>query len=525
MSQSSSDQHSKNGSYSSLSPSSSFNNQPTSSLSTASISSASSPNASIQFLPFTSFKQQNCFLANIFNLPHDCIDEPETVTHLIQDVLVPPANSKDLADSDPVLPSPPNFEIQLFDSPDKKSSIAAVAMSSQATLISLVNGINGRKYKNFTLVCSIVPPRYPYLPQMSAYGSAQSLSIPFIPYPFNMSPGSPNIPNQWLSYLQEGLTNFHLSGYSPSQFLMMPQYNAGVYPVSNNFPVAGFLPHSQFGYYMGRRCASQRRHRNSSQTYRSRNGNGYDQRTRYYNSSNGGSVNYASNDCDSVSSDGRDNWKQREQKLKQPAGAPNYDLSGSYVARNFEYSVPSYSRASGVVETTNYKDDSGKDFDSYYLNSAPIGEPQESNTYVSEENLSTEELMVFDTYKHVDPTRIFIGNIPFTSTLESLHKFFRSSKQCGDGLKNLIMQHQVNGNFRGFAIGITKSQNDSVALIKEFNRKMFEGRELTVRFDKLPDQILKNRSRKDCDLSKEDDTQESGEEKVTETVEFPAKSF
>ncbi|VUG18006.1 DEBR0S2_21528g1_1 [Brettanomyces bruxellensis] len=218
MSQSSSDQHSKNGSYSSFSPSSSLDNHSTSSLSAASISSASSPNVNMQFLPFTSFKQQNCFLANIFNLPHDCIDEPETVTHLIQDVLVPPADSKDLADSDPVLPSPPNFEMQLFNSPDKKSSIAAVAMSSQATLISLVNGINGRKYKNFTLVCSIVPPRYPYLPQMSVYGSAQSLNTPFIPYPFNMSPGSPNIPNQWLSYSQEGLTNFHLSGYSPSQF-------------------------------------------------------------------------------------------------------------------------------------------------------------------------------------------------------------------------------------------------------------------------------------------------------------------
>ncbi len=241
---------------------------------------------------------------------------------------------------------------------------------------------------------------------------------------------------------------------------------------------------------------------------------------RYHSDSNGSSVDYVDNDSDSASSNSKDRRKQKEQqnvKQFQDSASHGYDSSGGYC-----YNIPAYTQSPVFTERGNYKSDNHKDYGGNYPNLASVKEPQESNTYVSEENLSTEELMMFDSYKHVDPKRIFIGNVPFTSTFESLREFFQSSKECGEGLKDLVMQHQVNGNFRGFAIGVTESQDDSVALIKEFNGKTFEGRELTVRFDKLPDLILRNRHKKRPELPKESED-ESVEGKVTETVEGPAK--
>lgn len=112
----------------------------------------------------------------------------------------------------------------------------------------------------------------------------------------------------------------------------------------------------------------------------------------------------------------------------------------------------------------------------------PVAEPRES----------TEQLIIFDPEKYTDVKHLFIGNVPFNSTFENLWSYFNTSTTGKKHLKSLEMQRQPNGSFKGFAIGITDSLEDSISLIKEFNGSVFEGRDLIVRFDKLPEKIPRN---------------------------------
>ncbi|GME67405.1 unnamed protein product [[Candida] boidinii] len=104
---------------------------------------------------------------------------------------------------------------------------------------------------------------------------------------------------------------------------------------------------------------------------------------------------------------------------------------------------------------------------------------------------STETLMLFNEEKYVDPERLFVGNIPFTSEANSLIAFFEDNSS-GVKLKELKLQQQPNGLSKGFAIVICFKPSDATFLIKEFNNVEFEGRELTVRFDKLPKLIARS---------------------------------
>lgn len=127
----------------------------------------------------------------------------------------------------------------------------------------------------------------------------------------------------------------------------------------------------------------------------------------------------------------------------------------------------------------------------------------------------------------VNPRRLFVGNIPFTSTWPALKNFLLSraeeiepdndieilrveipmqplnSRQPDFGIVGPNQPHMNNGNgimggntnggiggrgmSRGFAIVTTANQTSSEKLIAFFDDVEFEGRKLTVRFDKFPD--------------------------------------
>lgn len=108
----------------------------------------------------------------------------------------------------------------------------------------------------------------------------------------------------------------------------------------------------------------------------------------------------------------------------------------------------------------------------------------------------------------VCPTRLFVGNVPYTSNWASLRKFFIEKANeldpdneisilrveipiqqmtLNEGLfYGQIGQPQIVSRSRGFAIVTTKDRASSEKLIELFNNVEFEGRPLTIRYDKFP---------------------------------------
>ncbi|CDK24374.1 unnamed protein product [Kuraishia capsulata CBS 1993] len=88
----------------------------------------------------------------------------------------------------------------------------------------------------------------------------------------------------------------------------------------------------------------------------------------------------------------------------------------------------------------------------------------------------------FSSHENVDPKKLFIGNIPFSSSEQSLAAFLNEE---AEGV-NIEVQLQLNGTSKGYAIASCASREDAERLIKRFDGAEFEGRCLTVRYDKLP---------------------------------------
>lgn len=115
----------------------------------------------------------------------------------------------------------------------------------------------------------------------------------------------------------------------------------------------------------------------------------------------------------------------------------------------------------------------------------------------------------------VNPRKVFIGNVPFTSTWKTLKEFLitKSKEFEPDNninildveipinpntnyrtsqdhlITNLVNKESghVTTNSRGFAIITTGDKSSSDKLIKYFDGIEFEGRALTVRFDRFPE--------------------------------------
>ncbi|KAK6465746.1 hypothetical protein DFJ63DRAFT_333162 [Scheffersomyces coipomensis] len=113
-------------------------------------------------------------------------------------------------------------------------------------------------------------------------------------------------------------------------------------------------------------------------------------------------------------------------------------------------------------------------------------------------------------YIKVNPRRLFVGNVPYTSTWASLRKFFITKSKELDPESNIfILRVEIpmqsihnssneDSNYdvisqgmvtksRGFAIVTTGNKESANKLIELFDNIEFEGRSLTVRYDKFPE--------------------------------------
>jgi RNA recognition motif-containing protein len=73
--------------------------------------------------------------------------------------------------------------------------------------------------------------------------------------------------------------------------------------------------------------------------------------------------------------------------------------------------------------------------------------------------------------------RLFVGNLPFTTTENDLQDHFG---QAGAVAGVNIMQDRATGRSRGFAFVEMGSQEDATKAISMFHGKDFQGRALTV---------------------------------------------
>ncbi len=74
-------------------------------------------------------------------------------------------------------------------------------------------------------------------------------------------------------------------------------------------------------------------------------------------------------------------------------------------------------------------------------------------------------------------SKLFVGNLPFTTTENDLQDHFG---QAGAVIAVNIMQDRATGRSRGFAFVEMASQEDATKAISIFHQKEFQGRSLTV---------------------------------------------
>lgn len=74
-------------------------------------------------------------------------------------------------------------------------------------------------------------------------------------------------------------------------------------------------------------------------------------------------------------------------------------------------------------------------------------------------------------------TRLFVGNLTYTSTENDLQDYF---SQAGTVVSVNIMQDRATGRSRGFAFVEMGSQAEADKAISMFHQKDFQGRALTV---------------------------------------------
>jgi cold-inducible RNA-binding protein len=74
-------------------------------------------------------------------------------------------------------------------------------------------------------------------------------------------------------------------------------------------------------------------------------------------------------------------------------------------------------------------------------------------------------------------SRLFVGNLPFTTTQNDLQDYFA---QAGPVLTVNVMQDRATGRSRGFAFVEMATPEDAGKAITMFNKQDFQGRPLTV---------------------------------------------
>ncbi len=73
--------------------------------------------------------------------------------------------------------------------------------------------------------------------------------------------------------------------------------------------------------------------------------------------------------------------------------------------------------------------------------------------------------------------KLYIGNLPYSTTDESLKQFF---SQAGNVVSANVIMDKFSGRSRGFGFVEMSSEEEAQKAIKELNGKDFDGRELLV---------------------------------------------
>lgn len=87
---------------------------------------------------------------------------------------------------------------------------------------------------------------------------------------------------------------------------------------------------------------------------------------------------------------------------------------------------------------------------------------------------------ITDVGKATDKKRLFIGNIPYRAGWMDLKDFLR---QCGNILR-VEIPTDMNGAARGFALATFERDEEAERAIETLNGAMFQGRNLSIRWDK-----------------------------------------
>lgn len=85
--------------------------------------------------------------------------------------------------------------------------------------------------------------------------------------------------------------------------------------------------------------------------------------------------------------------------------------------------------------------------------------------------------------KEVNKKRLYVGNVPFTSTAEGIEELFAGV----GGVQSAEIVQNRNGRSRGFAIVEMESEEKAAEAITAFNEYEFEGRTIFVRVDEQPE--------------------------------------
>ncbi|KAI5948950.1 hypothetical protein KGF57_005013 [Candida theae] len=163
----------------------------------------------------------------------------------------------------------------------------------------------------------------------------------------------------------------------------------------------------------------------------------------------------------------------------------------------------------------------GEEYEEQQVNEGDTTEEQNDEEQVNETDINEvaeEEFIEIpegegenpDRLIKVSPTRIFVGNVPYSSNWASLRKFLLDKLYEKDPENNVSIlrveipisqmplneglfygqggmgQPRVLSRSRGFAIVTTKDRASSEKLIELLNDVVFEGRALTIRYDKFP---------------------------------------
>ncbi|GMM33014.1 hypothetical protein DASC09_003390 [Saccharomycopsis crataegensis] len=87
----------------------------------------------------------------------------------------------------------------------------------------------------------------------------------------------------------------------------------------------------------------------------------------------------------------------------------------------------------------------------------------------------------------INPNRLFFGNLPYSTTLEELKSLLYKND-----LDRFSIEFPKDGISRGYALVSFESGTSAESAIELFNNFKFQGRKLTVRYDRFPSLAQKN---------------------------------